>query len=74
MQRRVERIERWLGEELPKLHELVVALEAAAQAQASAGSAYILVAESATNVYRGFQQVSLAADAYRQSVRKPPGG
>jgi len=73
VQRRVERIVAWLGEELPKLHALVQALEAATETRSPTSGAYILVAESATNVYRTYEHVSLAADKYREAVRSNAG-
>jgi hypothetical protein len=61
VQRRIERIVAWLADELPSLHGLVEALEAASSADDRAALGYLLVAESATNVYRAFEDVSLAA-------------
>lgn len=69
VQRRVERIHRWLGEELPKLHELVTSLELASKSRPEIGSAYILVAESAVNVLRSFGKVTNEADAYFRNVQ-----
>ena len=65
---RVERILRWLGEELPKLDAVVTSLEAAKAADGAAGTAYVLVAESAVNVIRKFVVVSDAEAAYRDSL------
>ena len=59
--RRVERIVRWLGEEAPKLHAVVTALQASADADPRAGSAFLLVAESAVNVMRSRAAVDKAA-------------
>lgn len=61
---RVERTVRWLGEEMPKLHEVVVALQSAMDSHAPAGTAYLLVAGSAVNVYDSYEGVRQAADEY----------
>ncbi len=68
VQRRVERIVRWLGDDMPKLHAVVKGLEEAVATQGVIGSAYILVAESAVNVYRSFAEVSDAAARYRAAL------
>lgn len=65
---RIERILRWLEEELPKLDAVVTSLEAAKAADGAAGTAYVLVAESAVNVIRKFVVVSDAEAAYRDSL------
>ena len=63
--RRVDRIARWLGEEAPKLHAVMTALQAAADADPRAGSAFVLVAESAVNVMRSLAAVNAAAQRLR---------
>lgn len=68
VQSRVERILGWLGEDTAKLHALVMSLESDASGEHKSGLAYLLVAESATNVLRSFQQVSEASDRYRAVV------
>jgi len=73
VQRRVERVHRWLGEELPKLDNLVKSLESASQTKPEIGSAYVLVAESAVNILRSFSKVSNEAEAYFRAARAGAG-
>lgn len=69
VQDRVDRIFQWLSEEIPKLHELVMSLESASKEEPRHGIAYILVAESATNVLRSFGSMADALERYRDAVR-----
>jgi len=64
IQNRVKRIMGWSAEELPKLHELVQALQAGSDQNRGAGLAFLLVAESATNILRAFSAMSDAAEGY----------
>lgn len=59
---RVERIHRWLGEDLPRLHELVSTLAAAADAETRFRAVEVLVTESAANVLRAYAAVTIARD------------
>jgi len=71
--RRAERILRWLCEEPPKLHSVVSTLDRLNQvvgtASGSAGLAYLLVAESATNILHGVAKASDAADKFYQVMQ-----
>jgi hypothetical protein len=67
---RVDRIHRWLGEELPALHQLVTDLSAAAERDPLCGSAYILVAESATNVLGAYAEVADARERYLEACAR----
>jgi len=73
VQRRVERIHRWLGEELTKLHNVVKSLESASQTEPEIGTAYILVAESAVNIIQSFSKVSNEAEAFFRVARANAG-
>ncbi|MHB1099268.1 MAG: hypothetical protein ACYCZR_06900 [Burkholderiales bacterium] len=71
---RVDRIHNWLAEDLPTLHELVTALSSATEDDPQCGSAYILVAESATNVLHAFVAVSEARQRYLEAYEQEGGG
>ncbi len=58
---RVTRINRWLYEDLPGLHEIVQALDAAARSDPADGGAYILVAETAVGILDAYAAVRGAA-------------
>lgn len=64
IQNRVKRIMGWSAEELPKLHGLVQALQAGSDQDRGAGLAFLLVAESATNILKAFSAMSDAAEKY----------
>lgn len=70
VQRRVERIARWLGEDLPQLNAVVEELDAARGSDPAAGGAYVLVAESAANLLRAVGQAATAATEYSDAVRR----
>lgn len=65
---RVERIHRWLGEGLPRLHALVQRLEAASEVCDRSGHAFVLVAESATHILQSFLDASEALERYRAAA------
>lgn len=73
VQRRVERIARWLAEDLPQLHAVVESLDAARGSDAIAATVYVLVAESAANVLRAVGKAATAATEYTAAVRKAAG-
>jgi hypothetical protein len=59
---RVRRIMAWLSEDVSKLHALVKSLEALTSEDKRMGIAYLLVAESATNILHRFTEAGDAAD------------
>ena len=61
---RVQRIKSWLGECLPVLHTLVQSLELQSTTQPGYRLAFLLVAESATNILHAFIAMSESADLY----------
>jgi len=63
----VDRIIRWLGENIRQIHELVTTLEAAAQNDPACQSAYLLVVESALNILGPFNRAKAAADSIREA-------
>lgn len=65
---RVERIHRWLGEGLPRLHALVQDLEAASEDRYLTGFAFVLVADCATRILQGFLSASEALELYRAAA------
>lgn len=69
VQMRVERMLQWLGEEMPKLDALVRSLDTASRTDSACGGPYLLVAESATNIYKSFARVVDAAKDYQQAVK-----
>jgi|GEM_PF-1418623 len=64
---RVRRIMAWLSEDVSKLHGLVKSLEALTSEDKRMGIAYLLVAESATNILHRFTEAGDAADKYLES-------
>jgi hypothetical protein len=64
IQNRVKRIMGWSAEELPKLHGLVQTLQVGSSQDRGSGLAFLLVAESATNVLKAFSEMSDAAEKY----------
>lgn len=70
IRQRVERIVQMLIEDLTQLHEVVQALGLASSSDERVGLAYLLVAESATNVLRCFCVVRDAADRYGEAIDK----
>ena len=59
---RVRRIMAWLSEDVSKLHELVTSLDALTKEDKRIGIAYLLVAESATNILHRFTEAGDVAD------------
>ncbi len=64
IQGRIKRIVRWLSEDLPAIHEIVQALHVANSQDPKNGLAYLLVAESATNILHAFNGARDSAQAY----------
>jgi hypothetical protein len=64
IRQRIERIVQMVIEDLNRLHEVVQSLEKATESDRRAGQAYLLVAESATNMLRSFTEMCDAADHY----------
>lgn len=62
--RRVRRVVDWAAEELQRLHATVNSLEPSAATHPGQGIAYLLVAESGTNVLKAFVEMSDAADDF----------
>jgi len=65
---RADRIVRWLGEDVEKMHGVVKALEAAADQDRACGLAYILVSESAVNILRPFYHAQDRAEGLRKQT------
>ncbi|MBK9520655.1 MAG: hypothetical protein IPO13_03365 [Rhodocyclaceae bacterium] len=63
----IRRIMVWLSEDVSKLHALAKSLEALAKEDKRIGIAYLLVAESATNILHRFTEADDAADKCIQS-------
>jgi response regulator of citrate/malate metabolism len=59
----LERLVAWMAEDMVKMHDLVVALEAASKREPKSGSAFMLVLESATNILNAFNRVRAAVEA-----------
>jgi hypothetical protein len=68
VQRRVERIQRSLGDDLPRLDAVVRGLAAAAKGDRAYALVFVLVSESAANILRAHARVSEAFTAYRDAV------
>ncbi len=60
---RVNRIVQWFRDDITMMHQLVMSLESASKEDPSCGSAYVLVAESATNILNAFNRTRAAADS-----------
>jgi hypothetical protein len=67
-QQRIERIVQTVIEDLNRLHEVVKSLESATAHDRRAGLAYVLVAESATNMLQSFAEMCDAADHYNVEI------
>ena len=63
------RLVRWMSEDMVKMHELIVGLEAASKRDPKSGSAFMLVLESATNILNAFNRVRAAVDLLKAEVR-----
>ncbi len=72
IQGRVGRIQQMFAEDLMQLHEVAKSLDVAQQSDASLRLAYLLVAESAGNMFRSFGEVMDAAERYGEGVAKTP--
>ena len=70
IQKRIERIVQMVIEDLTQLHEVVQSLESAIASDRRVGLAYLLVAESATNMLRSFVEMRDAADRYGKEIAK----
>lgn len=70
IQKRIERIVQMVIEDLTQLHEVVQSLESAAASDRRIGLAYLLVAESATNILRSFAEMRAAAERYGAEIAK----
>ncbi len=57
---RLARLQRWIHDDLAKLHEVIQAVDAAAKADSAVQGAFILVAESATNILNPFNRLNEA--------------
>jgi hypothetical protein len=73
VQDRVERIQKRLDDEIPKLDALIKSLYSASKSQINYGLAYFLVVESATNILQSLGQVSEAMEHYRTATREGTG-
>ena len=67
--RYVERIVRWLRDDMAQMHEVVTALDAAAQRDATYTRAFVLISESAANILSAFNETRAAADIWMQEPR-----
>lgn len=65
---RVRRVMSWLSEDVSKLNGLVKSLEPLTKEDKRIGIAYLLVAESATNILHRFTEAGDAADKYIESL------
>jgi hypothetical protein len=68
---RVKRINQWLFEHLPALHEIVQALDAAARPGVGDKGAYILVAETAVGILNAYREVREAAEVIEAGNVRP---
>jgi hypothetical protein len=59
---RLERVVRWLSDDLPKMYELVAHLNAASEHDSQYTAASVLVTESAANILVAFNRVRSALD------------
>jgi len=73
VRQRVDRIFRWLDEHRPELHGVVTALSSAAKDDQRCASAYILVAESATNVLITLASVADTRKYYLEAYARESG-
>lgn len=62
---RVKRIMGLIRDDVDKMHELVMALDAASEQDRAFSHAYLLVSESATNILNAFLSAAAAADSLR---------
>jgi hypothetical protein len=60
---RVNRIVQGLRDGIIQMHQLVMALESASKQDPACGLAYVLVAESATNILNAFNRTRAAGDS-----------
>jgi len=71
---RLNRIIRWLWEDVSRMHELVMALDSAKKQDPAFALAYVLVAESAANVLNAFNRTRAAADCVKNEKGETPTG
>jgi hypothetical protein len=64
---RLNRIIRWLWEDVSRMHEFVMALDSAKKQNPAFAPAYVLVAESATNILNAFKRTT-AAQTFLQGL------
>lgn len=67
----VERVQRWLGEEIPKMDRVVRSLQAGGVTDRGAATAFVLVAESAVTVMNSY---AVAADSAEKFLGAASGG
>ncbi len=65
---RVNRIVQWLWQDVERMHQLVTALESASKRDPAFGLAYLLIAESATNILQAFNRTRAAADQLKSQA------
>ena len=65
---RVNRIMQCFQDDIARMHRLVMALESSSKQDPAYGPAYVLVAESATNVLDAFGRTRAAADSLRAEI------
>ena len=68
---RVNRIVAWLKADVDQMHELITALDANSKENPAHGLAYMLVAESATNILTAFNATTAAADKINAAPPNP---
>ncbi len=69
---RLNRIIRWLWEDVSRMHELVKALDSAKKRNPAFALTYVLVAESATNVLNACNRTTAAADCLKNEKNETP--
>lgn len=65
----IERIVKWLSDDMSKMHELITALEDVSKLQPDYRLAYVLVAESATNILQAFNSVQAAVNRIQKDKK-----
>ena len=66
--RRINRMVEWASEDALKMHEIVMALDAAGQTDVMKVGAYLLVSESAVNILRPLNQMRRLAAQLRPAL------
>jgi len=59
---RINRIIRWIADDLPEIHELVMELQTLSKSEPAYGLAFMLVAESAVNILNAFNEAAAEAE------------